>query len=133
MPAVDDVNQNIVNQFKYNSAASGVNQNSCGVVVGGGASIKAAPNINNNSSSSLNNNNNNNHLVNSNISVSFNRTGAADVSTVPCGVVNLNNNINNISNRTLDYNNYYETNNNATGESKYGLANGHKNSEEVSV
>lgn len=119
-PVTDDVNQNIVNKpvSKYN--ASGVNQNHSGAV--NGSANKTAPNINNNSSSTLNNN-----LANSNISVTFNR-GGADVSTVPCGGGNLNNIQNN---RTLDYTNYYETNNNATGENKYHLANKH-NSAEVS-
>lgn len=80
-------------------------------------------NNNNNSSSTLNNNN----LVNSNISVRdiSNRCGA-EVSTIPCGVVNLNSNNNHI-NSTANLLHHYEANNNAatttTGESTL-LANG---------
>lgn len=126
--AGDDVNQNIVNQSKLSAVQSGGGAG--GAVSVANLTSAAAPSNNNSSSSSTLNNN----LVNSNISGTFNRAGADG--TVPCvGLVNLNNNnknhLSNNNHRALNLNNYYETNNNATGESKYSLANGH--SQEVST
>lgn len=115
----DDVNQNNVNKSstvssKYSSAVNQTQINSC--AGGGSSTAQSAPS-------------NNNNLVNSNISVNFNRAGA-EVSCVPSvgtGILN-----NNYLNTRQDYNNYSEKNNNA--ENKYGLANGHNNQnpEEVS-
>lgn len=119
-PVSETVNQyNNVNKSvsvsKYNANA-GVNQNN-----------SVAQNINNNSSSArtlLNNN----HLVNSNISAS--EVTSATTKNSSQAVAN---------NRILDYNHFYETNNNtaiSTGESQYNLANGHSSNagaDEVSV
>lgn len=130
-PVSDTVNQynnanKSVSVSKYNANA-GVNQNS-----GTAGTACVAQNINNNSSSARSLLNNN-HLVNSNISASE-VTSATDNNsqTVP-------------NNRILDYNHFYETNNNtaaatatSTGESQYNFANGHGNNagtctDEVSV
>lgn len=74
----------------------------------------------------------NQNIVNKSTVCNYNTSGVNQNSSA-VGGVNLNNNhINNIvNNRNLDYINYHETNNNATGESKYPLANGHKYTEEV--
>lgn len=92
-----------------------------------GVSAAVNQNINNNSSSVRTQNNN--LIVNSNSSASFSHnrggSGASEART----------------DRIVDYNNYYETNNNAEvvtgtiaapGESKYVLANGHNSVDEVS-
>lgn len=131
--AADEVNQNIVvnkqppANNKCISATSGVTS-SCG---GGVANTNRTVAANNNSSSTQNYNNN---LVNSNISgSSFNRAGADKGPGDPIVGGNNNNSVNNFaSSRSLDYNNFYETNNN---ESKYSFSNGHSiggSGEEVS-